>query len=99
MRQKSGTEKAPAEQVIKAIRRVARKLYGAEEKIRIVLEGLPGEESIAALCGRGGITLYVAYMGIFDPNRTVSAACQALPCLLAILLLLGWRRERSVSTN
>ena len=52
MRQKSGTEKAPAEKVIKDIRRVTRKLYGAEEKIRIVLEGLQGEESIAALCRR-----------------------------------------------
>ena len=38
MRQKSGTGKAPAEQVIKDIRRATRKQYGAEEKIRIVLE-------------------------------------------------------------
>lgn len=52
MRQKSGTGKAPAEQVIKDIRRATRKQYSAEEKIRIVLEGLRGEESIAALCRR-----------------------------------------------
>ena len=52
MRQKSGTGKAPAEQVIKDIRRATRKQYGAEEKIRIVLEGLRGEESIAALQAR-----------------------------------------------
>ena len=43
MRQKSGTGKAPAEQVIKDIRRVTRKQYGAEEKIRIVLDFLPGD--------------------------------------------------------
>lgn len=43
MRQKSGTRKAPAEQVIKDIRRATRKQYSAEEKIRIVLEGLRGE--------------------------------------------------------
>lgn len=49
MRQKAGTGKAPAEKVIKDIRRATRKQYGAEEKIRIVLEGLRGEESIAAL--------------------------------------------------
>ena len=55
MRQKSGTGKAPAEQVIKDIRRATRKQYSAEEKIRIVLEGLRGEESIAALCRREGI--------------------------------------------
>ena len=55
MRQKSGTGKAPAEQVIKDIRRATRKQYSAEEKIRIVLDGLRGEESIAALCRREGI--------------------------------------------
>ncbi len=44
MSQKSGTQKASAEAVIKDIRRATRKQYGAEEKIRIVLEGLRGEE-------------------------------------------------------
>ncbi len=55
MRQKAGTPKPSAETVIKDIRRATRKQYGAEEKIRIVLEGLRGEESIAALCRREGI--------------------------------------------
>ena len=49
MRQKSGTQKASAEQVVKDIRRATRKQYGAEEKIRIVLEGLRGEENISQL--------------------------------------------------
>src|SRR4029079_15686298 len=40
---------------IKDIRRATRKQYSAEEKIRIVLECLRGEESIAALCRRAGI--------------------------------------------
>ncbi|MBI1621659.1 IS3 family transposase [Aquamicrobium zhengzhouense] len=61
MRQKSGTGKAPAEQVIKDIRRATRKQYSAEEKIRIVLEGLHGEESIAALCRREGIAESLYY--------------------------------------
>ncbi len=61
MRQKSGTGKAPAEQVIKDIRRATRKQYGAEEKIRIVLDGLRGEESIAALCRREGIAESLYY--------------------------------------
>jgi transposase len=61
MRQKSGTGKAPAEQVIKDIRRATRKQYSAEEKIRIVLEGLRGEESIAALCRRDGIAESLYY--------------------------------------
>lgn len=54
MRRKSGTQKEPAEKVIKGIRRASHKQYSAEEKIRILMEGLRGEESIAALCRRGG---------------------------------------------
>ena len=61
MRQKAGTPKPSAETVIKDIRRVTRKQYGAEEKIRIVLEGLRGEESIAALCRREGIAESLYY--------------------------------------
>ncbi len=61
MRRKSGTQKEPAEKVIKDIRRATRKQYSAEEKIRIVLEGLRGEESIAALCRREGIAESIYY--------------------------------------
>src|SRR6185369_7664865 len=61
MRQKAGTQKASAEQVAKDIRRATRKQYGAEEKIRIVLEGLRGEDSIAALCRREGIAESLYY--------------------------------------
>jgi len=61
MRQKAGTQKASTEQVAKDIRRATRKQYGAEEKIRIVLEGLRGEESIAALCRREGIAESLYY--------------------------------------
>ena len=52
-----------AEQHVKAIRRATRKQYSAEEKIRIVLEGLRGEHSIAELCRREGIaqSLYYAW--------------------------------------
>ncbi len=50
MRTKSGPQKPTAEKTIKDIRRATRKRYSAEEKIRIVLEGLRGEDSIAALC-------------------------------------------------
>ena len=55
MRQKSAPDKAPAEQVIKDIRRATRRHFSAEDKIRIVLEGLRGEDSIAELCRREGI--------------------------------------------
>ena len=46
MRQKSGETKEPAVRVVRYIRRAIREQYSAEEKIRIVLEALRGEESI-----------------------------------------------------
>lgn len=61
MRQKAGPQKPAAEQVIKDIRRATRKHHSAEDKIRIVLDGLRGEESIAALCRREGIAESLYY--------------------------------------
>jgi transposase-like protein len=46
---------------IKDIRRATRKHHSAEDKIRIVLEGLRGEDSIAALCRREGIAESLYY--------------------------------------
>ena len=61
MRQKTDVSKPSSEKVIQDIRRVTRKQYGPEEKIRIVLDGLRGEESIAALCRREGIAESLYY--------------------------------------
>jgi len=61
MRQKSGKLKEPAEKVVRDIRRATRKQYSAEEKIRIVLGGLRGEDSIAELCRREGIAQSLYY--------------------------------------
>lgn len=61
MRQKPGTPKPSAEKVVKDIRRRTRKQHSAEEKIRIVLEGLRGEESVAELCRREGIATSLYY--------------------------------------
>src|ERR1700692_134446 len=61
MRQKSGPEKQPAEDAIKDIRRATGRHFSAEEKIRVVLEGLRGEESIAELCRREGIASSMYY--------------------------------------
>lgn len=55
MRQKSTTTASPSERLVKNIRRATRKHYSAEEKIRVVLDGLRGESSIAELCRREGI--------------------------------------------
>ena len=61
MRRKTGHRKEPAEKVVKAIRRATRRRYNAEEKIRIVLEGLRGEDTIAELCRREGINQNLYY--------------------------------------
>jgi transposase len=61
MKQTSGPAKQPADAVIKDIRRATRRQFSAEEKIRIVLEGLRGEESIAELCRREGIASSMYY--------------------------------------
>jgi transposase len=55
MREKSNTTTSPSERLVKNIRRATRKHYSAEEKIRIVLDGLRGESSIAELCRPEGI--------------------------------------------
>ena len=55
------TEKRSAEKTVRDIRRRTRKKYSAEEKIRIVLEGLRGEDSIAELCRREGISQGIYY--------------------------------------
>ena len=61
MRPKPSTTKKPAEQVVKDIRRASRRHFSAEDKIRIVLEGLCGEDSIAELCRKEGIAQSLYY--------------------------------------
>ena len=50
------TIKTSATNTVRNIRRNTRKKYSGEEKIRIVLEGLRGEETVAELCRREGIS-------------------------------------------
>ena len=61
MRQKSGPQTSAAEKTIKDIRRATRKHHSAEDKIRIVLEGLRGEKSIAELCRQEGLAQSLYY--------------------------------------
>ena len=61
MSQKSMSKKDPAEKVVRDIRRKTRRKHSTEEKVRVVLEGLRGEESIAALCRREGIAESLYY--------------------------------------
>src|SRR3546814_4805036 len=61
MRPKSAKPKATAEKVVKEIRRATRRHFSAEDKIRIVLEGLRGDDSIAELCRKEGIAQSLYY--------------------------------------
>ena len=61
MRRKPGIRKPSAERVLKEIRRRTRKQRSAEEKIRIALEGLRGEENMAELSRRQGIATSLYY--------------------------------------
>ncbi len=61
MNQKSSTSPSPSERLVKDIRRAARKHHSAEDKIRIVLDGLRGDASIAELCRREGIAESMYY--------------------------------------
>jgi len=62
MRPKSSSAKKPAEQVMKDIRRATRRHFSAEDKIRIVLDGLRGDDSIAELCRKEGIAQSLYYV-------------------------------------
>ncbi len=61
MRQKTERHQGAAARLIKDIRRQTRKRYSPEEKIRIVLAGLRGEDTIAELCRQEGISQGVYY--------------------------------------
>ena len=58
---KPGTSKASADKLVKTIRRKTRQTYSTEEKIRIILAGLRGEETISVLCRREGISESLYY--------------------------------------
>ena len=61
MKPNSSNAKSPAERVVKDIRRKTRRHFSAEDKIRIVLDGLRGDDSIAELCRREGIAQSLYY--------------------------------------
>ena len=69
MTKKPQTSKEAVEKVVKNICRKARQTYSAEEKIRIILAGLRGEESISVLCRREGIaeSLYYSWSKVTEP--------------------------------
>lgn len=79
MRQKSNSNALSSEEMVKGIRRATRKRYSAEEKIRIVLDGLRGEYSIAELCRREGIAEGLYYSWSKSSSKRASGASPAIP--------------------
>ena len=61
MNTKNRVHKDSTEKAVRDIRRATRRHYSAQEKIRIVLEGLRGEDSIAQLCRKEGINQNLYY--------------------------------------
>ena len=65
---------ASSETLVRNIRRATRKHHAAEEKIRIVLDGLRGETSIAELCRREGIAESMYLSGSEDSSDPAAAS-------------------------
>ena len=83
MRQKPTTQVGSSEQVVKDIRRATRKRYSADEKIRIVLDGLRGEYSIPELCRREGVATSVAITSVVSTASIMSVSTIVLSPLSA----------------
>ena len=88
------SETESTEKKIRNIRRQNRKKYSAEEKIRIVIEGLRGDESIAELCRREGIAQktpiphYLPSSGIIHRRKILGGIINdyhRVPALTALL--------------
>ena len=73
--------KRSAEHVVKDIRRATRRHFSSEDKIRVALDGLRGEDSIAELCRKGGIaqSLYYTWSKEFLEAGKRRLAGDALP--------------------
>lgn len=78
MTKKSGQSKVAADKLVKSIRRKTSQTYSSEEKIRIVLAGLRGEESISALCAVKALQKACIIVGQRNFLKLVSGACLAM---------------------
>ena len=93
MRQKSSPPETPSERLVRDIRRATRKQYSAEEKFRIVLDGLEGEVTVAELCRREGIaamaTASVGFQALRLGPRVLRTETAGLAAVAAMMALWG----------
>ena len=73
------TKKQSAEAAVREIRRRTRRKFAPEEKIRIVLEGLRGEQSISELCRREGIASNLYTAGARTSSKRARSSSRATP--------------------
>jgi len=90
MRQKSGPSTSASERIVKDIRRATRKQHAAEDKIRIVLDGLRGESSIAELCRVG-----IAQSLYYSWSKELLEAGKRVARLMRIAGMAGVSQRRS----
>ena len=76
---KDGSKDSTPEKVVQDIRRKTRRRFSAEEKIRIVLDGLRGEESMATLCRQEAARRRYHARGDLDGSHRPTAACCGTP--------------------
>ena len=79
MRSKMETHSDEAEKRVRDIRRATRRQYSAEEKIRIVIAGLRGEDSVAELCRKEGINKTSIIAGRRTSWRQARSGWQVTP--------------------
>jgi len=107
MRQTTGTGRRSSEKIVKDIKRATRKQYSSEEKIRIVLDGLRGEDSIAELCrrdcrGNTSRSNYGIEVGRCEHLGRLNIRCQLVivlrPPVETTLLYGPWRIPQRIHT-
>ena len=86
-----------SEAIIKDVKRRTKRLFNPEEKISIVLEGLSGDESIAAICRREGIAQSVYYSWSKAFMDAGKARLKMIPNLMQIAVLLPRCASRTVN--
>ena len=79
MRSKVERHSEEAEKAVREIRRATRRQYSAEEKVRIVIAGLRGEDGIAELCRKEGINQNLYYRWSKDFWRRARSGWRVIP--------------------
>jgi hypothetical protein len=95
----AGRKKQSTEAAVREIRRRTRRKFAPEEKIRIVLEGLRGEQSISELCRREGVAIPRAFARIRPPVPAGARSSHHVTAIAATLLHSAYPIRSVVATG